>query len=199
MNNLPILNIIFVIGGPGSGKGSQCAKIALEKGLIHLSTGDLLRDITKDKSNNNCLAKEINILTSKGELISSELMMKVLNKKLKTFTKDSVILLDGFPRNKDNLTVWKKDKLSNVKLPMVWYFNCPDWLLSQRILHRNNEGRNDSRDEIVKKRIQIYKDETEPVIEELRSHKGFKEIDLTKSIEEVDKLLCEILKENNLL
>ena len=199
MNDLPILNIIFVIGGPGSGKGSQCAKIALEKGLIHLSTGDLLRDIIKDKSDNNSLAKEINILMSKGELISSELMMKVLNQKLKSFTRDSVILLDGFPRNKDNLSVLKKDILSNVKLSLIWYYNCPDWLLSQRILHRNNEGRNDSSEEIVKKRIQIYKEETEPIIEELKSHKGFKEIDLTKSIEEVDKVLCEILRDYNLL
>ena len=90
MNDLPILNIIFVIGGPGSGKGSQCAKIALEKGLIHLSTGDLLRDIIKDKSDNNSLAKEINILMSKGELISSELMMKVLNQKLKSFSQNGL-------------------------------------------------------------------------------------------------------------
>ena len=191
------INIIPIIGGPGCGKGTQCSKLSKEKNLLHLSTGELLRNISKDNTSN--LSIEITSKMNKGELISSELMMKVINERLKQIKKESVVLLDGFPRNKENLIIWRKEKLYNVKIPMIWYFNCPDELMIKRIVERNNEGRNDSDKEIVIKRIKVFREETQPIIEELRNEKGFHEIDLTKSIDEVDKVLTDLLKENCLL
>ena len=191
------IHIIPIIGGPGCGKGSQCTKLSKEKHLLHLSTGELLRKNTKD--NTKKLSLEIQSKINKGELISSELMMKVVNERLRQIQKESVVLLDGFPRNKENLLIWRKEKLNNVKVPMIWYFNCPDELMIKRIAERNNEGRNDSDREVVIKRIKLFREETEPIIEELRAEKGFHEIDLTKSIDEVDKVLSDLLKESHLL
>lgn len=87
-------NILF-IAPPAGGKGTQSDALVENFGYIHISTGDLLRDVDKNSS----LGKEINELISKGLLVSDEIVLKLLKEKLMTLKSDDAFILDGFPRN----------------------------------------------------------------------------------------------------
>ena len=97
--------VIFVMGGPGAGKGTQCAKLLTNyPELDSFSTGDLLRAKVKEDSEE---ARKLKASMAAGELVSSEtvcgLMEEYMNK-----SKKKIFLADGFPRNQENLDVWNK-------------------------------------------------------------------------------------------
>ncbi len=95
--------VIFVVGGPGSGKGTQCANIVQEYGWAHLSTGDLLR---QEKDSGSELANEINSITKEGKLVPSIILIKLLKKAMEEIGWDKRFLIDGFPRGQENVDVW---------------------------------------------------------------------------------------------
>jgi UMP-CMP kinase len=92
------ITIVFVIGGPGSGKGTQCAKIVKQFGFTHLSAGDLLREEAKYDTEQGTMIKN---LMNEGKLVSSDLIVKLLFKAMRESGNDK-FLVDGFPRNEEN-------------------------------------------------------------------------------------------------
>ena len=94
--------VIFVVGGPGSGKGTYCVRLAKDRNLPHLSTGDLLRAEMKAKSP---LANQIQGYTSAGKLVPTRIVIQLLRNE---FEKESrqLFLIDGFPRNQENHDMW---------------------------------------------------------------------------------------------
>jgi adenylate kinase family enzyme len=110
-------------------------------GFIHLSTGDLLREEVKSGS---ALGKEIDAVIKEGKLISSQLMVKMLQAKIEHNNYGGRYLLDGFPRGQENMDVWQEVMAKWVSVQSVLYFECAHEELKRRLLKRGEtSGRND--------------------------------------------------------
>ncbi|XP_076337828.1 adenylate kinase isoenzyme 5-like [Tachypleus tridentatus] len=155
--------VIFVIGGPGSGKGTQCVKISEKYGFVHLSTGDLLRHEIKSGSSAGQII-ETNI--KNGELVSSELVLSLLEKTMEDHINLSTckgFLLDGFPRENDQAKLFET---TIAECSMVLYFEVSDETMMKRLMKRGEtSGRVDDDEETIKKRIQYFHLKTEPLLE----------------------------------
>ncbi|XP_063413904.1 UMP-CMP kinase-like [Mytilus trossulus] len=177
-------NVMFVLGGPGAGKGTQCEKIVKEYGYVHLSAGDLLRQERNRQGSQ--FGEEIQSHIKNGTIVPVEITCSLLRRAMETSEGKDTFLIDGFPRNQDNLEGWKKamDEISVVK--MVLFFNCSEEVCIQRCLSRGQtSGRADDNMESLKKRIHTYSNSTLPIIEYYRKLNLLKEISADKSTDEV--------------
>jgi hypothetical protein len=99
--------ILFVVGGPGSGKGTQCAKIAEEYGYTHISSGDLLRDEVKSGSERG---KKLNEMMQKGQLVPNKVVLDLIKEAmLAKVDSSNGFLIDGYPRQVDQGTEFEKE------------------------------------------------------------------------------------------
>ncbi|KAL2920490.1 putative UMP-CMP kinase 2 [Bienertia sinuspersici] len=147
----------FVLGGPGSGKGTQCAKIVETYGLTHLSAGDLLRNEISSNSENGSMILE---LIKVGKIVPSEVTVKLIQNAINS-TNNHKFLIDGFPRTEENRLAY--ERIIGEDPNLVLFFDCPEEVMMDRILHRN-EGRVDDNDETVKTRLKVFKELSLPVI-----------------------------------
>jgi len=155
---------IFVLGGPGSGKGTQCERIIADFGFKHLSVGDLLR---AEKTTGSDIAKQIEECMTQGKLVPSEVPVKLLKKAIDSAPQGTNFLIDGFPRNKENIEEWNKIVGKTVDIKKILYYECSFETMEKRILERGKtSGRSDDNPESLKKRFDTYQSETSPVIEE---------------------------------
>ena len=173
--------VVFVIGGPGSGKGTQCTKIKDEFNYNHMSTGDILRNVVKEKQGSAW--QELEADMKEGKLIPSEKLISFVKLGIVS-SKNKKILLDGFPRNQDNINEWNKQMKSVADVVAVVYFEVPDDVMKQRLLGRN-EGRADDNEETIAKRLETFNAETKPVIDTYEKEGKLIKIDATKSVDEV--------------
>ena len=151
--------VIFVMGGPGAGKGTQCARLVKELGFATFSTGDLLRGVVKEKKAEGW--EQLDADMKEGKLISSERVLFYLKDAiLKSDNKK--ILVDGYPRNQENMDVWDKVMKDVVDVKAALFFDCPAEEMKNRILGRN-EGRADDNEATIKKRIDVFEKETRPL------------------------------------
>ena len=140
--------VIFVMGGPGAGKGTQCAKLVKEFGFATYSTGDLLRGVVKEKKAEGWQQLEADM--KEGKLISSERVLFYLKDAILK-SKNKKILVDGYPRNQENMDVWDKMMKDVVDVKAALFFDCPAEEMKKRILGRN-EGRADDNEKTILKR-----------------------------------------------
>ena len=207
------MNIVLV-GPPASGKGTQAKLLAEKFDLVHISTGDLLRNIATQKSE---LALQIKALIDNGQMVSDELITELLKQHLATIDQKNGILLDGYPR-----TVAQAKTLNQFfKIDFVFEFTLSENTLVKRILdryvcshcgksyimsvHKNKfcsecgaelVQRADDTAEIAKSRYQDYIKKTFPILEFYRDKKEFYKLDSEKPIMEVFEEICEIIKKN---
>lgn len=152
-------------------------------GFIHLSTGDLLRDEVKTGSP---LGKEIDAVIKEGKLVSSELMVKLVQEKIERNNYSGRYLLDGFPRGQENMDVWERVMASSVKLLSVIYFECPKEELKKRLLHRGQtSGRSDDNETAIDKRLDIFQDYTKPVEAFYEKNGKLRRFDANRKIGEI--------------
>lgn len=177
-----MFEVVFVLGGPGSGKGTNCSKIVEEFGYVHLSAGDLLR---AERASGSELADMINTYIKEGKIVPAEVTVGLLKGAMeKSETKK--FLVDGFPRDTDNLSCWKAqmDEIANVKF--LLFLDCPQEVMLERLLERGKtSGRSDDNIESIKKRFVTYEESTRPIIDAFRNEGKVKQIDSTRPIEEV--------------
>jgi len=173
--------VVFVIGGPGSGKGTQCTKIKDEFNYNHMSTGDILRNVVKNKQGSTWQALEADM--KEGRLIPSDKLISYVKLGI-VASKNKKILLDGFPRNKENIDEWNKQMKDVADVVAVVYFEVPDEIMKQRLLGRN-EGRADDNEETIAKRLETFNAETKPVIDTYEKEGKLLKIDATKTVDEV--------------
>lgn len=152
------LKIVFVIGGPGSGKGTQCSKIVNQFGFTHLSAGDLLRQEAKSNTEQGTMIKN---LMHEGKLVSSEIIVRLLLKAILASGNDK-FLIDGFPRNEVNRQAY--EKIVNIDPEFVLLIDCSREEMERRILHRN-QGRDDDNVETIRRRFEVFQESTLPVIQ----------------------------------
>ena len=173
--------VVFVIGGPGSGKGTQCAKIKDEFKYNHMSTGDVLRTVVKEKKAPGW--QELEADMKEGKLISSQKLISFVKVGI-VASPNKKILLDGFPRNKENLDEWNKQMKDVADVVAVVYFELADEVMKERLLGRN-EGRADDNEETIAKRLETFNAETKPVIDTYEKEGKLLKIDATKTVDEV--------------
>jgi adenylate kinase family enzyme len=174
----PSPNVVFILGGPGSGKGTMCELAELQLGWVHLSAGDLLRAERK-KGGETAILIEENIAA--GNLVPYEIIVNLLKSAMENSTRmtgKNNFLVDGFPRSINNLEGWRKSFGVDVELPKMMYFECPYEVLEKRIMGRAKySGRSDDNLESIKLRFDTFKEETLPTVEYFRDQGKCVEVD----------------------
>ena len=161
---------LLFLGAPGAGKGTQAELISQSNSYLHLSTGELLR---KEIEMNTILGMEVKDIMNKGELVSDELVLKIVKQNLVKDNKGWI--LDGFPRNLSQVNLLNQVLIEiNQPLDLVFYLDIPEEVLIKRLLLR---GRKDDTEETIRTRVNIYKKTTEPLI------KYFKDLSLLEYID----------------
>lgn len=174
----PAPNVVFVLGGPGAGKGTMCELAQTQLGWTHLSIGELCRMELEAQGGS---AARIEEALAAGKLVPNDIIVTLMKNSLETITRTTGnrnFLLDGFPRSLSNLEVWYEIFGREVELPKMLYFECPYEVLEQRILGRAKySGRSDDNIESIKLRFDTFKAETLPTVELFRSKNKCIEID----------------------
>jgi adenylate kinase family enzyme len=185
--------IVFVIGGPGCGKGTQCKRIVQNFKYQSFSTGDLLRQYVKDKKDGY---EEIDNQMKEGKLISSSTLMKVLKEYILN-SRNKKILVDGYPRNQENVDVWEKEMKDLVEVKGALYIEVSNEEMKKRLLGRN-EGRADDNEETIAKRLTTFEKETKPIVEYFEKQGNLIKIDGMKTVDEISKEIGDKFKEKGL-
>ena len=188
-----MLNIVL-FGPPGAGKGTQAAKIIEQYGLVHLSTGDILRGELAAKSRLGLEAKKY---MDKGELVPDAVVIGMIESKLDQHAAANGFIFDGFPRTTaqakalDELLARKKTAISGMLALEVEKEE-----LIKRLQGRGKvSGRADDQDiAIIENRINVYNRETAPVIDYYRAKSKFKSIQGMGSIEAIFDRLCRAVE-----
>ena len=185
--------IVFVIGGPGCGKGTQCKRIVKNFGYVSFSTGDLLRQYVKDKKDGY---EDIDNQMKEGKLISSSTLMKVLKEYIMD-SRNKKILVDGYPRNQENIDEWEKQMKGSVEVKGALYIEVSNEEMTKRLLGRN-EGRADDNEETIKKRLTTFENETKPIVAYFEKQGNLIKIDGMKTVDEISKDIENKFKEKKL-
>lgn len=186
-------NVIFVLGGPGAGKGTQCSKIVEQFGHVHLSAGDLLR--AERAAPGSEFGELIEGHLVNGTIVPVEITCSLLERAMTESEKNN-FLIDGFPRNENNLEGWSKVMGDKVNLQCVLFFHCTQEVCTARCLSRGaaGSGRSDDNEESLKKRFVTYEQATMPIIMQFEEQNLVRKIDASKSQEEVYSEVETILK-----
>ena len=186
---------LAIFGGPGSGKGTQSARLIDNYGLYHISTGELLRDHIKRKTE---IGKTANEYISKGQLIPDDLMISIIEDVLDKEAKDKKgVILDGFPRTiKQAEALEEFLKSRGTDLHAVVGLEVPDEELIDRLLKRALEsGRSDDNPETIKKRIDVYHNQTTPLREHYIGKGKYIPIQGTGNVDDIFHSIKDGLKE----
>jgi adenylate kinase len=140
-------SIILVVGGPGSGKGLLCKRLEKECGVVHLSSGDLLRDEVR---RGTVLGKQVEDLMTKGELVSSAVIVTMMRRVMRNHPGKRV-LLDGFPRSLQNAN----DLIELCGVPeLALHLDCDDTILMERIINRGKTEKGSRDDDNIHTALQ---------------------------------------------
>lgn len=155
---------IVIFGAPGSGKGTQSDKLVKHYGFCHISTGDVLRNEIK---NGTELGKTAKGYIDAGQLLPDDLMTNILASVYDGLGSCTGVIFDGFPRTvaqAESLEIMLQQRNSEVKAMIE--LDVPDEELIKRLLLRGKtSGRADDNEETIKKRLNVYKSQTAPLIE----------------------------------
>ncbi len=156
---------IVIFGAPGAGKGTQSDKIIEKYGLGHISTGDVLRNEIK---NGTELGKTAKGFIDQGQLIPDDLMIDILASVYDSFGKDHAgVIFDGFPRTTPQAEALKKMLAERGhQIAAMIELHVPEDELMKRLLLRGQlSGRSDDNEETIKKRLDVYHNQTSPLID----------------------------------
>lgn len=157
-SNVPI---IFVIGGPGCGKGTQCERIVARFGYTHLSTGDLLREEVNSGSKRG---QAISAIMKKGDLVPLDIVLDLLKESMmKHLPTSKGYLIDGYPREvKQGVEFETQIKPCSI----VLFFDVSDQTMIDRCMKRGQtSGRVDDNEETIKKRLDTFHNISRPVVD----------------------------------
>ena len=179
--------IIILLGPPGSGKGTQANFIQNKLSIPHLSTGDILRQSVKNKTELGNIVKNV---MAKGELVSDELVLQIIKERISQNDCDKGFILDGYPRNiaqAESLKEVLKDVNRNID--RIIFLDVDFKVLQSRIETRskenNDEIRADDTSEVLIKRLDEYKLQTAPLAGYYSRDKKFKKINGMNTISDV--------------
>jgi adenylate kinase len=170
---------IVLLGPPGAGKGTQALKLSEKLGIPQISTGDLFR---KNISEGTPLGVEAKGYLDAGDLVPSELTNKLVEDRIEQPDAADGFILDGYPRSVEQARALDEMlKNHNTKLDAVLEFAVSEAELFERLKSR---GRADDTEEVIHNRMQVYRDETEPLLE-YYSHNNLQTVDAVGALDEV--------------
>jgi len=183
---------LIIFGPPGAGKGTQADFIVNKYDLYQLSTGEILRNEIKNKTE---LGKEISSIINSGSLVSDDIVKKLVESFISDKRYQDRLIFDGYPRN---LTQAKnlKELLGKYgqKIDLVLKLSVSLEIVKKRILERQTlEQRSDDSEELAIKRYKTYEKSTEPVIEYYKKLNLLKVIDGERSIDQINKEIGDII------
>ena len=189
-------NIIF-FGPPGAGKGTQANIISKYLNVPHLSTGDILRKKLLDNDN---LANKLKLTMAAGNLVSDDILNPIVSSRLSKEVSKGFIL-DGFPRNLNQASKFDEILLQNdKKIDFVIELKVSKENLYKRIKNRaieSNEARADDKEDILKNRLNIYDEQTKPLVPYYKQAELHFKVDGMKSINEISLEIEKIIKVKN--
>ena len=180
--------ILVLLGPPGAGKGTQGERLARRIALDHVSTGDLFRDAVTAGSPAGLRAESY---LHSGQLVPDQVVLQVIEEYLGD-ARGRDTCFDGFPRTRNQAE--KLDELLkqfNLAITAVLYIDVPDDIALERLLER---GRADDTEETARYRLQVYHDDTEPLIDYYRESDVLIEVDGTGGVESVAHRMWTALK-----
>ena len=187
--------VIFIVGPPGVGKNTQCDKLVEKYKFIHFGAGDLLRAEAKKDTEEG---KLVNSLISDGKIVPVKITCGLIKKAMDENGKDKIFLIDGYPRNQDNIDGWKEVFGDSYILVTSIILEADEDALIKRLLERGKtSGRSDDNIDTIKKRFKSLKEETEPTVIKLKNYGPVYEIKADQTIEnvfkEIDDKLSKLL------
>jgi adenylate kinase len=210
----------IMLGAPGAGKGTYASRLKEKLGVETIATGDIFRELIKENSE---LSKKVKSYVEKGLLVPDEVVIEVLKQRLSKIPRGKGFILDGFPR-----TMEQAKMLDTItKIDVILMLDVPDWIIIERLSTRRIckncgtvynirylkpkvEGvcdkcggslyqRSDDNEEVIKKRLQVYKEQTKPLIEFFKEKNIPFVISGTTTLDQppepiVEKMLAELKK-----
>ena len=185
---------VVILGPPGAGKGTQGKLIAAEAGIPHINTGDMFR---AECAAGTELGEKVKSILDDGDLVPDELTIEVVRARLAQDDTTDGFILDGFPR-----TLAQAEALDHVlaeldggELSAVLDFEIPDEIAVQRLLGRAAvEGRSDDVPDLVRHRLDVYHEKTEPLVEYYRTRGLLVPIHADRTVEEVFSEVQQVLE-----
>lgn len=177
------MRIVF-LGAPGSGKGTQATRLKSELDLAHISTGDMLR---AEVAAGTELGRQARAVMEAGKLVSDEILLGMLERRVAQPDAEHGFLLDGYPRNLAQCEALE-ELLARIGKPLdlALLLAVPNELLFERLAGRAQaEGRKDDHPETVRQRLDVYRQQTAPVVEHFRQLGELVEVDGVGSMDEV--------------
>ena len=185
--------VIFIVGPPGVGKNTQCDKLVEKYKFIHFGAGDLLRAEAKKDTEEG---KLVNSLISQGKIVPVKITCSLLKKAMDESGKNNIFLIDGYPRNQDNIDGWNEVFGTNYTLISSIILGCSEEKLEKRLLGRaKSSGRSDDKIEVIKKRFKVYVEQSQPIEAKLKEMGPFIEVQATGTIDEVFQQIANQLDE----
>ena len=173
--------ILILFGPPGAGKGTQADLLKDKFNLLHLSTGDILRE---EVSNNTDLGQQAKKFMDSGELVTDELIIGMIKNKIDSTKNVEGFLFDGFPRTISQAEALDSMLLSNsLNVDKVISLEVDDNVLTQRLLSR---GRSDDNEETIKNRLNVYKNQTLPIKDYYLKNNKLVEVKGDDSVDDVN-------------
>ena len=154
--------VIFVLGGPGSGKGTQCSKIVKDYNFAHLSAGDLLR--AEQNREGSEYGDLIRSYIKSGQIVPQEITIALLKNAMQSEIDKGTnhFLIDGFPRKMDQALTFEE---TVVPSKFTLFFECPETVMLERLMSRGKtSGRDDDNIDSIRKRFRVFIDQSMPVV-----------------------------------
>jgi adenylate kinase len=210
----------IIFGAPGSGKGTYASRLQAKLGVDVIAMGDIFRELTKQDSE---LGRKVKVYVEKGLLVPGEIVVEVLKQRLNKIPKGKGFILDGYPRTLEQAKIL--DAIT--KIDAILLLDVPDWIIIERLSSRRIcrncgtvynvrflkpkvEGicdkcggplyqRSDDNPEVIKKRLQVYQEQTRPLLEYFKAKKVPFVASSTPTLDTppeliVDKIIAELKK-----
>jgi adenylate kinase len=185
---------LLLLGPQGAGKGTQAKRIAGEYGIPHVSTGDMFREAVAARSE---LGRRVQPILESGALVPDELTIALIRDRLGQDDAAKGFVLDGFPRNMAQAEALDA-MLGEIgrRLDVVLELQLDDDACFRRLLLRaQEEGRTDDTLEVIRRRLDVYHRETEPLVEYYRAQGNLVPIHAERSVDEVFAEIVEALEQ----
>ena len=181
-------NGLIFLGPPGSGKGTQGQVLAKNLQVPHISTGDMLRQAIANKTS---LGEQAQSYMDKWELVPDDLILDLIRERLGQDDTKNGWILDGFPRNVAQAEFLDKLLLAiNHQAKWTVNLNVPDDAIVERLLLR---GRNDDTEATIRRRLEVYQEQTAPLINYYQEQGKLHSIDGDQAPEEVANILQNLV------
>ena len=187
------LDLLIFLGPPGSGKGTQAQILTKKLNYLHISIGDLLRENISTQTDLGKLASKY---VSSGELVPDDLIIDLVNLSIVDLqskkSSSKGVILDGFPRTINQaVALENKIKELNVLIKSVVYLDISDEKILSRLLNR---GRDDDEPELIRNRLDVYRNQTEPLLVFYDERKLLNSINGDQELDDVNNNIMNVLR-----